>query len=180
MPGRKSPRSFSSKVKVEPIMVTLQSRQKAGDRARLFSQLWSYLGPEEPSSEGRHTLNLYLTSQSQLLPRRTIMGSYFFASYSWWGKDTHSDQRLQTKAPALPSGERKIKGPLSWSDHRASHRTPKELHLLDRLQKHGGFSLNLSFSFPLPSTPSARGSWLLALQSIADKGLGEGERAQPS
>lgn len=108
------------------------------------------------------------------------MGIIFFCFLSWWGKDTQSDQRLQTKAPALPSGERKIKGLLSWSDHRVSHRTPKELQLLDRLQMHGGFSLNLSFSFPLPSTPSARDSWLLALRSRADKGLGEGERAQPS
>lgn len=107
-------------------------------------------------------------------------GIIFFCFLSWWGKDTQSDQRLQTKAPALPSGERKIKGLLSWSDHRVSHRTPKELQLLDRLQMHGGFSLNLSFSFPLPSTPSARDSWLLALRSRADKGLGEGERVQPS
>lgn len=104
----------------------------------------------------------------------------FFCFLSWWGKDTQFDQRLQTKAPALPSGERKIKGLLSSSDHRISHRTPKELQLLDRLQMHDGFSLNLSFSFPLPSTPSARDSWLLALRSRADKGLGEGERAQPS
>lgn len=55
MAHMKRPQSFSSEVESESITMALQSRQRAGDKECLLSQFWSYLGPEEPSSEGSHT-----------------------------------------------------------------------------------------------------------------------------
>lgn len=101
-----------------------------------------------------------------------LHGILFFASFHGGGR-THSLIKAFRQKPLLyPPGEGKIKDPLSWSDHRASPWTPKELHLLDRLQMYGAFNLHLALLLPLPSTPSARDPLLLALRSSPDKGPG--------